>query len=155
MFIYFLIALLVLIACQDVLFRGVHWTLFPLLLIAVVLVKNGVMDWEMIGYNSLLLVFMLLMITLYASLKSGRLVNITKEFFALGDILFMIAMIPLFDYQWYLLFFTFGAMISLIFHGVAMLIKPQKSLPFAGYMALVGILYLAFKTPLHNYLDFV
>ena len=148
-----LISLLILIAFQDVLFRGIHWVFFPALLITTLLVNRKTMYWEMIVYNALLLFFMLMMITLYVSLKHGKLVNITTNYFALGDILFMAAIIPLFDTQWYLWFFTFGALISLVLHGIATLIKPQSNLPFAGYMAMVGVLYVLFKVPLHNYLD--
>ncbi len=144
------IAILVVCFYQDVRFRGIHWLIFPLILAGTITLNWNSLNLTTLIYNTGFLVFLLLGLTLYLSLKEQRLVNITKGYFATGDILFLIAMIPLFTFQWFVIFFTFGTIIALLFHLVAMMIKPQKTIPYAGYMALVGIGYVAFSDQLQN-----
>ncbi len=144
------IAILVLCFYQDVRFRGIHWLIFPLILAGTIALNWNGLSLTTLIYNTGFLVFLLLGLTLYLSLKEQQLVNITKGYFATGDILFLVAMIPLFTFQWFVIFFTFGTIITLLFHLIAMMIKPQKTIPYAGYMALVGIGYVAFSDQLQN-----
>jgi hypothetical protein len=150
-----LIFVLVLCAYQDVRFRGIHWIVFPLLLCATIAMNLESISAITILYNAGFLIVLMLLLTLYLSLKMGRLVNITKGYFSWGDILFLVAMIPLFSFQWYILFFTIGTCLSLILHLIASMIKPQKTVPYAGYMAMVGIIYLAGGRHLQDLIDFV
>jgi hypothetical protein len=149
------IAIMVLCFYQDVRFRGIHWFVFPLILIGTIALNWNELNVTTLVYNTGFLVVLLLGLTLYLSLKEQRLVNITKGYFAMGDILFLIAMIPLFTFQWFVIFFTFGTIITLIFHLIAAMIKPQKTIPYAGYMALVGIGYVAFSEQLQNLILFI
>ncbi len=144
------IAILVLCFYQDIRFRGVHWLVFPLILGGAIALNWDDLNATMLLYNAGFLVFLLLGLTLYLSLKEQRLVNITKGYFSLGDILFLIAIIPLFTFQWFVIFFTFGTIITLVFHLIASMIKPQKTIPYAGYMAIVGIGYVTFTEQLQS-----
>ena len=150
--IYLFIALLVLCFYQDVRFRGIHWVVFPLLLIGSFWVNDAWL-WGDVLANVGFLVGSLLALTLYLSIKESRLVNITKGYFSWGDILFLIALAPLFAFRGYLIFFTFGTCITLLMHIVASLIKRQKTIPYAGYMAIVGIGFLVFQEQIQNYLN--
>lgn len=149
-----IIALLVVCTYQDLRFRGIHWFVFPLLLVGVIALRWNEIDAETLLLNAGFLLFLLLGLTLYLSLKEQRLVNITSGYFALGDILFLCALIPLFSFHWFVLFFTVGTCATLIFHLIASFIKPQKTVPYAGYMAIVGITYLAFSEQLHQLIVF-
>jgi hypothetical protein len=144
------IAILVLCFYQDVRFRGVHWFVFPLVLAGAIALNWVNLNWTTIAYNTGFLTVLLLGLTLYLTAKEQRLVNIIKGYFSMGDILFLVAMIPLFSFQWYILFFTFGTILTLVFHLIAATIKPQKTIPYAGYMALVGIAYVTFSDQLQN-----
>jgi len=144
------IAILVLCFYQDVRFRGVHWFVFPLILAGAIALNWNELNLTTLAYNTGFLLFLLLGLTLYLSLKEQRLVNVTKGYFATGDILFLVAMIPLFTFQWFVIFFTFGTIITLIFHLIAAMIKPQKTIPYAGYMAVVGIGYVTFSEQLQT-----
>lgn len=153
--IYFaFIALLVMCTYQDLRFRGIHWFVFPLLLLGAIALRWNELDATTLVLNTGFLTFLLLGLTLYLSLKEQRFVNITKGYFALGDILFLIALIPLFSFEWFILFFTAGTILTLIFHVIASMIKPQKTIPYAGYMAIVGVGYLAFSEQLHQLITF-
>ena len=149
---YIYIALLVLCFYQDVRFRGIHWTVFPLLLGGAFLV-NDLWMWTDIFYNAAFLVGTLFMLTVYLSVKEGRLVNMTDGYFSWGDILFLLALAPLFEFRWYLIFFTAGTCISLVMHVIASTIKRQKSVPYAGYMAVVGIAFLVFQEQIQNFMS--
>ena len=149
------IAILVLCFYQDVRFRGIHWFVFPLVLMGSIALNWDNLNLITMAYNAGFLTVLLLGLTVYLSLKEQRLVNVTDGYFATGDILFLVAMIPLFSVQWYILFFTFGTIATLIFHLIASMVKPQKTVPYAGYMALVGIGYVAFSEQLQNLILFI
>lgn len=149
------IAILVLCFYQDVRFRGIHWFVFPLVLVGSIALNWDNLNLTTMAYNAGFLTVLLLGLTVYLSLKEQRLVNVTDGYFATGDILFLVAMIPLFSVQWYILFFTFGTIATLIFHLIASMVKPQKTVPYAGYMALVGIGYVAFSEQLQNLILFI
>lgn len=126
--------------------------LFPLILAGAMALNWENLNWTTIAYNAGFLMVLLLGLTLYLSLKFEKWINITDGFFSIGDILFLVAIIPLFTFQWYIVFFTFGTMLTLVFHVVATVFKPQDSIPYAGYMALVGIAYATFSEQLQQLL---
>lgn len=144
------IALLVLCTYQDIRFRGIHWIIFPLILVGAILLRWDELNPIILVWNAGFLLFLLLGLTLYLSVKEQRLVNITKGYFATGDILFLIAIIPLFSFNWFVLFFTVGTLLTLVFHLIASMIKTQKTIPYAGYLAIVGIVYVTFSNQLHQ-----
>lgn len=147
-------ALLLLIFLQDFKSRGVYWFLFPALLLLSVASSWKFMTMD-IWWNLLFLAFMLLMLTAYVSLKEGRIVNITKGFFSLGDILFLLAIIPLFSFQSYILFFTAGTTGTLMIHLVVSKIQSgnQETIPYAGYMSLVLIPCLFIEGQFSGYIN--
>lgn len=144
------ITILVLCVYQDVRYRGIHWFVFPLVLAGALMQNWSEFDLIVLAYNIGFVVFLLLGLTLYLSLKEGKLINITNGYFSVGDILFLLALTPLFSIQWFVIFFTFGTIATLIFHLIASMIKPQKTIPYAGYMAIVCIGYLVFHDQLHQ-----
>lgn len=144
------IAILVLCFYQDVRYRGIHWFVFPLVLAGAIMVNWNEFDPIVLAYNIGFVLFLLLGLTLYLTVKERKFVNITDGYFSLGDILFLLALTPLFSIQWFVIFFTFGTIVTLIFHLIASMVKPQKTIPYAGYMAIVCIGYLAFHDQLHQ-----
>ena len=96
------IAILVLCFYQDVRFRGIHWFVFPLVLMGSIALNWDNLNLITMAYNAGFLTVLLLGLTVYLSLKEQRLVNVTDGYFATGDILFLVAMIPLFSVQWYI-----------------------------------------------------
>ncbi len=147
-----LIAFLVLCFYQDVRYRGIHWVLFPLAAASSVWFNLSELNLLTIGTNVLILSVMMGLLTVYVSLKSGKLTNITQSHFAWGDILFLLAIAPLFSIQVFIAFISFGTLITLIIHLVSTSIKPQETVPYAGYMALVAIAYAGFKPDIDFFL---
>jgi hypothetical protein len=147
---YIVFILLGITLFQDVKYRGVHWSVFPLLLVGTAVYRVGLIDWLHVGYNLLFLIVLMSALTLYLSLKQGYIVNITHGYFSWGDILFLLAIIPLFDLRAYMLLFVFGTIATLIIHGIVHLFKKQNSVPYAGYMALITAVFIVFKTEIMN-----
>lgn len=60
----------------------------------------------------------------------------------LGDILFFIAIIPLFNTTNYILFFISGLVVSIIIHSIVSLFMKNELIPLAGYLSLYLIVFL-------------
>lgn len=138
---------------QDVKYRGVHWFVFPLLIVGTVLYRDGQMEWQQMGYNLAFVIVLLSSLTLYLTLKQGTLIVITQGYFSWGDILFLLALIPLFDVRTYMFYFIIGTIGSLLIHIAASRFQSQKSVPYAGYMSIFGSVFIAFQSPIHELLN--
>ncbi len=132
-----LVILLVIAFVQDWKYRAISWTLFPLLLIVA-----GIIFWSAdlskltLVFNFGFLTIVLGCLFLYVSFKRGKLTNIFKADLGLGDVLFLIAIIPLFMDRNYILFFITGMLISGITHLIIAGGKKNAKIPLAGYLAL-------------------
>lgn len=142
--IYILYILLGITLFQDVKYRGVHWSVFLLLLASAVIYRSGLI-WANVGYNLIFITLLMSALTLYLSLKQGHIVVITRGFFSWGDILFLVVLAPLFEWRSYLIFFTFGTICVLLVHGIVHLFKHQESVPYAGYLAPFAGIFLWFQ----------
>lgn len=149
-----LIGILLAIFVQDFQKKAVHWILFPLLL--------GFSSWYGWKYNLsmqvliniIFVVFILSFLTLYVSLKQRKLTAIWKGYFNWGDILFLLAITPLFVFPVYLVYFTIGTILTLILHVALLLLTKKKSaaIPYAGYMALPAILFLLLDRTINTFI---
>lgn len=134
---------------QDVKYRGIHWLLFPVILLSGFFINSKWNLQDTIS-NVFFVVGILGLLSLYLSVKHGEWVNITKGFFAWGDILFLFALTPVFTFSNYVFFFTVGTIATLIIHGVVLIFKQEITVPFAGYLALLTIPYLLFQDQIHQ-----
>jgi hypothetical protein len=144
--IYIVFILLGITLFQDVKYRGVHWSVFPLLLVGAAIYRDGQIDWLHVGYNLIFVIVLMSTLTLYLSLRQGILINITHGFFSWGDILFLLAIIPLFDLRSYMLLFVLGTITTLIVHLIVHLFKKQSTVPYAGYMSLATAFFILFHS---------
>ena len=142
-----LFILFLLVFYQDLKLRAVHWVLFPLVFVGSIFYTLDGFRLEELGANVLFLLMLLGCLTIYLSLRQGSLVNITKGFFSWGDILFLLAIVPLFNFTSFMLFFTVGTFLTVLVHLIARLFwKQEATIPFAGYMSLFTGLYLLFQS---------
>ncbi len=132
-----LVVLLTIAFYQDWKFRAISWIVFPALALVTTLLFIEIdLPWEIIRINLLFLSIVIGCLFLYVSLKRKRLTNIFKQDFGLGDVLFLIAITPLFAERNFILFFISGMLISGIIHGMVSLKNENKQIPLAGYLAL-------------------
>lgn len=143
-----LVLFLGLIFWEDFKFRLVNILYFPAILViafVVFILENGV-------YNnivfSLIFVFLnLICIKIYTTLKSKHFNGVFFKIpgLAEGDIFLFFAIIPVFSFVNYVLFFITGLFISLLIHLFILKFKIDKreTIPLAGYLSLyLGVLIL-------------
>lgn len=144
------IVLFIIVFFQDLRFRAVFWPVFPLLF--------GIACWqnysESLIFNILIsftfILFLLLSLTLYLSIKNKQTIFIWRGFFSIGDILFILAITPLFTWIEFIYFFTFGTITVLLIYLLTYPFVKDKSVPYAGYLAIISIFYLVFPTSFNN-----
>ncbi|OEK09145.1 hypothetical protein A8C32_10445 [Flavivirga aquatica] len=134
----FLIAVLLFIVYQDVTRRRIHVVL-PVCVFGLSLFVNyssKELTFINVGYNIGFVMVNVLGLVLYYSIKSKNLINPVDRFIGLGDIVFFIAITPLFNLKEFILFFIIGLFFSLLVHIIMVLFKKRKTIPLAGYLSL-------------------
>jgi Flp pilus assembly protein protease CpaA len=140
--------LLALVWIEDLRYRAVSWVIFTALWIGMALLRSLSGEsfgdiWPQLLVNVGLLLIILLLLTLYLLIRSGRLVNITKQHLGSGDILFLLLTACSLSVLNFLFFFV----TSLVFTGLVQVvwwtINKNKHIPLAGIQALLLILFLS------------
>lgn len=124
------------IAYQDFKYRAIH-VLLLILLLAVgiadaVLAERPLQD-LLFSFGFVVTVLSLMMI--YLRLKTGYWLNPLKEHLGLGDVLFFIAVIPLFSPHGYLWFFISGLLGSVVVYSLFRHLIGKQSVPLAGMLS--------------------
>lgn len=133
---YLLIGIMLFVFLQDLKLKAVYWFVFPVILGLSLWYSWNHLSWGQLAWNVGILVILMGGLTLYLTFKTGRPVNPFDGFFAWGDILFLLAVSPLFNTYTFLFYFITGTIFVLLVHGVLTLMKKtNREIPFAGYMA--------------------
>lgn len=136
---------LYLIAYQDYKYRAVAVYVYILLFSAVIAYGLTESAWQVVFWNSLINSALVLTMTsvlyfLYF-LKEKRVNGFFNTKLGMGDLLFWVAVTPLFSPLNYLLWLIFSMIISLVIYLVGRLIQPSKKelnkIPLAGIQAIV------------------
>lgn len=129
---------LIIVFIQDWKYRKIHLVL-PLAIFTagffLIPVKNYALG-EIVLFNTIFFLITLGILTLYMSLKSKKFLNPFQHYFGLGDLLFYIAVTPLFLLKNYILFFILSLLFAILMQfGLKKLIK-EETVPLAGFSAL-------------------
>ncbi len=127
---------------QDVRYRHIHIGL-PILVFVVsiymnkdiIVIFDDLKSLAFIGIN-------FISIVAYFSIKKSKLQNPFKQYIGIGDLVFLIAVIPLFSFRNYMLFFISGMIFSLVLYAVFQNKGEQKTIPLAGYLSLYIIVLM-------------
>ncbi len=123
---------------QDLKDRAVSWYFFPLLFLFTFLLRLQKIDITSClldcGLNMLFVIVQLVMVWGYFSVKSRKFVNITKDYLGIGDILFLLAITPLFSPVVFVLFYVTSLLVIVISIILIRLVKANKNdyIPLAG-----------------------
>jgi len=138
-----LVLCLALAFIQDWKERSIHLLVF-LAIAAIAVGKLMMTDFQLAiaGFNLLFVAIVIGLLMIYISLKSGKGVNIFKEHFGIGDLVFYLAITPLFGSRNFILFFITGLVLSAIAHSFVLKFKKDSPIPLAGYLSLylIGIM---------------
>ncbi len=131
------------VVIQDIKYRAIHFTL-PLGILVLALVRFFVLgkDYHELLQSLFFLVIVLIGLFLYLSLKFKKIINPIDHFIGLGDLVFFIAVLPLFYKSTYVLFFITGMLFSIISHLLFTKDK-EAHVPLAGYLSIyLGLIQL-------------
>lgn len=140
------IPILLIICFQDFKNREIYWWLPVVLFLAELLLSlfsgNIKVTTGLILKNTILLITQYCFLVLYFSIKKKKLTSVADEFLGWGDILFLLAITPVFAPLNMMGFLILSICLSLILF----LIKQKKNeeqylIPFAGVMSVVLILF--------------
>lgn len=133
-----LLLCLIVIFIQDWKYRRIHIVL-PIVIfslsIFLISIKNiGLI--KVIAFNSGFFLITLSILTAYMSLKSKKFLNPFQHYFGLGDLLFYVAITPLFLLKNYILFFILSLLFAIFLQfGLKKFIK-DETVPLAGFSSL-------------------
>lgn len=129
---------LVIVFIQDWKYRKIH-IILPLIIfitssLMIAVKENNLL--EIILFNTGFFLATLCILTIYMSLKAKKFLNPFLHYFGLGDLLFYIAVTPLFLLHNYVLFFILSLFFAICMQfGLKKIIKEQ-TVPLAGFTAL-------------------
>lgn len=146
-----LVLCLVLVVFQDLNYRKIHVVLPVLLFLFSIVLFNRKLELKstIYIYNILFFVLIIGVLVLYMSVKNKRLLNPFKHYFGLGDLLFFLGVTPLFLTYNFVLFFILSMVFSLLLQLMIQKKKEDKTIPLAGYSALLLLLFIGKDLLLH------
>ena len=141
--------ILLVMAYQDFKWRAIHWFLFPLLLLLVLLGQFLIADLsetiQSAGFNLIFIASQLILLTTYFSIKNSRLVNITKGLLGWGDVLFFINLCFFFSPVNFLIFYLGSLTFSIVLFLIYFKNSINTKIPFAGLQAICLILVYGYS----------
>jgi hypothetical protein len=153
--IYLILIILIIIFLQDMKYRKIHIVL-PIFLFGITLSFIEGYDFSgkvfFILPNFLFLLLTFSVMVFYMSIKEKKFLNPFKNYFGVGDLLFYLAITPLFFLYNYILFFVLSLVFSIIVHLIVRPLLSQKTVPLAGYAA-VFLMVVIVSERYFNYKD--
>ncbi|WP_156309120.1 hypothetical protein [Sphingobacterium endophyticum] len=135
------------IAVEDFRNRMVHLAWYILLMIGILGCSLKRIDFNAFIENTILclafIAFLMLLLTLYFSIKDKKLVNLFSQYLGLGDMLFFIVTGFYFDIISYILFFIASLLISLLLTPIIFKFQGKENhIPLAGLQSVCFALYI-------------
>ncbi|HAF29430.1 MAG TPA: hypothetical protein DCG75_10325 [Bacteroidales bacterium] len=137
-----LLLILVFILYQDLRYQAVSWIFFVvgLALTLIISIKENYLTDLIVNstINFLFILFQLSVIYLFTWIKFKKKKNIFKSVFGLGDLLFLLMIIPLFSPLNFVIFFIASIIFTLFVYTILRSIKIYKKhrIPLAGLQSL-------------------
>ncbi len=134
---------LVIISYQDFKFKAVVWYFFPLIFILTF--YKGIVDVgikELFKYffiNLGIIIFQMLALSIYFSVKTRAIINIINKHIGLGDLLFFIVLCTAFSPINFVIFILLNLVLITLTYGIIMIFKSLQNIkiPLAGFMSLM------------------
>jgi len=137
---------------QDVKDRTIHLIWFGLILLTTLSInylKGN--NWADPLFAMLFLTINIGVLFLYVSFKNKKRINIFDNHLGLGDILFFVAIMPLFSLRNFVLYFILGMIVSMILHLFFNRFQKHLTIPLAGYLSLFLISIESYSIITSNY----
>lgn len=157
MVLYILLLLLFVVFIQDFKTRRIYSMLLPIIFLTSIAYRWKTFDLHQVLLCNLYILILLISLTLYLSFKNKRFTLVWKGYLGLGDILFLVAVTPLFHVLEYIYFLTFSLLIIIILYLLSIVFIKRKTIPLAGYLSVILSIYLLLNfdiTQLFTKIDF-
>lgn len=135
------------IIVQDFKQRMVYVFWFPVLILSFSIIRLLMGSpyqtlWTSVGSNLLFLIVQFVLVSIYFSIKEGKLVNITKNLLGLGDAFFLVSIAFYLSFLNFFLFYILSLMCTIITWTLWLHFTRKKEIriPLAGLQALFFIL---------------
>jgi len=135
---------------QDCKSRRIFIGLPVLILITSIFLSEGFVASYLV-LNIIVIVLIILGLTLYYSISKRRFINPINRFLGVGDLFFMLSIVPLFSTHKFILFLIIGFIISLIIHLCYSFFYKVKTIPLAGYLSGFLMILVLCNVFLFNY----
>jgi Flp pilus assembly protein protease CpaA len=133
-----LLLCLILVFIQDIKYRKIH-VILPIVIFIVSFFVIPLKKYDLLEillFNTGFFFITLGILTLYMSLKSKKFLNPFEHYFGLGDLLFYVAVTPLFLLKNYILYFILSLIFAILMQfGLKKIIR-EETVPLAGFAAL-------------------
>ncbi len=128
------------IVYQDFKFRAIGLGWLILLCLLIVIRTANILEGSLTAAyslaNSTFVIIQVIFITVFYSLKNKRFINIGAAYLGWGDVLFFIAISPLFSPVNYVLFYVVSLTLTLcLFVGIQVYTRQPQLIPLAGCVA--------------------
>jgi len=133
-----LLLCLVLIFIQDIKHRKIH-VILPIVIFIVSFFLIPLKKYDLLEillFNTGFFFITLGILTLYMSLKSKKFLNPFEHYFGLGDLLFYVAVTPLFLLKNYILYFILSLVFAILLQFGFKKIIREETVPLAGFASL-------------------
>lgn len=144
------------ITLQDFKSRSISWVLIPLLFVSTFIKGMEVEESEIIQSailsNSIFIIFQLAVLIIYFSIKTKRVNWVVDQYIGWGDILFLLAISPVFCFGNFILFTVVSLMGTLLFYFGLTLFKKNANpqIPLAGIQSMFLMGWFAFEISTHQ-----
>ena len=140
-----LVLSLLAVLLQDLKFRKIHVVLPVLIFVFSLLIfnKTARLTPKIYVANALFFIIVLAFLILYMSLKNRKFINPFAHYFGLGDLLFFLAVTPLFVTYNYIVFFIFSMVFAIVLQLLFKKTMQHQTIPLAGFSALLLLLLIA------------
>lgn len=133
-----LLLCLVLVFIQDIKYRKIH-VILPIVIFIVSFFLIPLKKYDLLEillFNTGFFFITLGILTLYMSLKSKKFLNPFEHYFGLGDLLFYVAVTPLFLLKNYILYFILSLVFAILLQFGFKKIIREETVPLAGFASL-------------------
>jgi hypothetical protein len=141
-----IITVLLLLFYQDLRNRHVHVFLFPPLFGLLFWYKEAWLYSIDLLFNIGFVLLVMLLLSVYVSLKNKEITNPFKNYFGLGDLLFLVAITPISKINSFMFIFIAGTLFVLVTHLIVNSFIPSETIPYAGYFSIFLIALLLLPT---------
>jgi len=137
---------------QDWNYRRIH-IVFPFIVFGIAFyITQNTIDYRMVLLNSGFFIIVLLSLVVYMSVKAKTFLNPLQHYFGLGDVLFYLAITPLFYTKQYAVFFIASMLFAIVLQLALKKKSNHDTVPLAGFSSLLLFVVVIVDTlPFLNY----